>query len=74
MSRLGEGRRRQVGAQLAVLEREFGGRVPADHIVATSDRVLEGLLDSARITDFIPVLTYRYTRETLRAEERSIAA
>lgn len=74
LARLDEQRRRQVGAQLVVLEREFQGDVSSEHVLAVGDRVLEQLLDRARFAEFIPVLTYRYTKELLRDERDRLAA
>ena len=72
-SRLDDRHRRQLAAQLVALEHEFAGHLDAAHVVEASDEVLEHLMAAARFTDFIPVLTYRYTRELLRDEENQLA-
>jgi len=50
------------------LEREFEGRVPSDAVHRVGQDVLAELLSEARLPDFIPVLTRRYTRERLLRE------
>ncbi len=54
---------------LANLRREFAGKVPAEHVTRVGMDRFETLIESARITDFIPLLVYRETREELLAFE-----
>jgi hypothetical protein len=50
---------------LAHLQREFDGRVPAEHVTRIGRDRFERLIENAKILDFIPLLVYRQTREAL---------
>jgi hypothetical protein len=50
---------------LAALQREFADKVRADHVLEIGKDRFEALREHATITDFIPLLVYRQTREEL---------
>ncbi len=56
---------RHVEQQLENLRREFADQVPASRVSAIGRAHFDHLCADARITDFIPVLVYRYSREDL---------
>jgi hypothetical protein len=51
------------------LVEEFRDRMPVEAIHARADEHLHEF-HGARILDFVPILTYRYTREDLRTDLR----
>jgi hypothetical protein len=55
----------QTARRLEALRREFGGDVPPDRIAAVGSFHFERLLSRATVTDFIPLLVYRCTKEEL---------
>ena len=60
---------RQVDKQLESLRREFE-ELPPGRVTELGEAKFERLRANARITEFIPVLVYRYTREELRSIKR----
>jgi len=50
---------------LESLRREFAGKVPTEEVTQIGNEHFEELLEHATITDFIPLLVYRHTREEL---------
>lgn len=62
---------RRVERQLENLCREFQHQVPASRVKALGRAHFEQLQTQARITDFIPVLVHRVTREDLQRSTRS---
>jgi len=68
---------RQVDQLLESLRREFADELPATQVTAVGEAVFDELRRDARISDFIPVLVYRYARDELlrcRREELNRAA
>jgi hypothetical protein len=52
------------------LGRELADEIPATRVTSVGRGYFEQLRAEARITDFIPVLVYRFTREELRRCKR----
>jgi len=55
----------QIAHRLDALQRELGAAVPHDHLLAVGSYHTQRLLAHATITDFIPLLVYRFTKEEL---------
>jgi hypothetical protein len=56
---------KQIGGRLAALQRELGPDVPAERVAALGRYHADRLLAGATITDFIPQLVYRATKEQI---------
>jgi hypothetical protein len=56
---------RQIAGRLAALQRELGPDVPADLVAARGRYHADRLVAGATITDFIPQLVYRATKDDL---------
>jgi hypothetical protein len=56
---------RQTVGRLDVLREELSTTVPPEHVNAVGRRHFERLSRHATVTDFIPLLVYRFTREEL---------
>jgi hypothetical protein len=56
---------RQVELGLESLRREFADQLPGSLVTTVGRAEFEQLRANATITDFIPLLVYRYTREEL---------
>jgi hypothetical protein len=56
---------RQIAGRLDALQRELGPDVPADLVAALGRYHADRLLAEATITDFIPQLVYRATKDDL---------
>ncbi len=73
MLRLEGKEQRQIDTAIESLDREFEGRIPTQTVHRVSAEVLDHLLTQARLPNYVPVLTRRYTREQLlrqASEER----
>jgi hypothetical protein len=66
MLQLEESTKKQVDLGIETLTHEFAGRVEKEKVERIGAETLEELLAGARVSDFIPVFVYRYTRERLR--------
>ena len=56
---------RQVEQSLERLQREFADDLPASRVTAVGQALFDELRRDARISDFIPILVYRYARDEL---------
>ena len=56
---------RQIAGRLDALQRELGSDVPADLVAALGRYHADRILAEATITDFIPQLVYRATKDDL---------
>ena len=56
---------RQTAARLNALKRELGDSVAAEQVETVGRRHLQRLCRDAKVTDFVPLLVYRFAREEL---------
>jgi hypothetical protein len=65
---------RQISSRLAALHRELASTVPIERVTSLGRFHTERLLSTATITDFVPLLVYRATKEdVLHGENRGDA-
>jgi hypothetical protein len=60
---------RQTKGRLDALRSELGDRVAPEQVAVVGRRHFERLSRHATVTDFIPLLVYRFTREELLYRE-----
>jgi hypothetical protein len=56
---------KQIAHRIAALHRELGPHVAADQLARVSRHHTERLLATATVTDFVPQLVYRATKEDI---------
>ena len=61
---------RQIADRLAALQRELGSNVSSDRLTALATYHADRLLANATITEFIPQLVYRATKEDILRSDR----
>jgi hypothetical protein len=59
---------RQTAHQLTKLRRELADRIVSEQITAVGQAQYDALREHATVTDFIPLLVYRFTKNELLAD------
>lgn len=61
---------KRIAEAMQRLIEEFHGRIPSETVVRSVEEAL-GAYKGSRVTDFVPLLVYRSTRESLGAITRA---
>jgi hypothetical protein len=65
---------KQIAHRISALHRELGPHIAADHLASLSRRHTKRLLANATVTDFIPQLVYRATKEDILCGDHDASA